>query len=74
MTLRTIPVDQPLFHLFSGGEKNALWVGAVTDAAMAQERIEEMARETPGRYFVFSSENEAVVAVVDSSSIARRTS
>jgi hypothetical protein len=46
-----------LYDIFSGAvDDDPLWLEAVKDLNAATVRMEERAREIPGRYFIFSSD------------------
>lgn len=56
------------FDIFSGVfERNALWVEAVQGLDHATKRMEQIASQKPGQYFVFCSTTHAVVASTDGS-------
>jgi len=58
--------DGAFFHIFSGtGSKDAVWVGAVRGLECARERLDEIAREKPGRYLLFSFASGVILATVD---------
>jgi hypothetical protein len=57
---------EPTFDIFRGTtDKDAVWVEAVTGLSDARRRMEEIAAATPGRYFVFGLESNAVLARID---------
>jgi hypothetical protein len=48
-------VEETTFDIFSGiPDKNALWLEAVTGLENARQRMDQIARKTPGDYFLFS--------------------
>jgi hypothetical protein len=56
-------MSEPKFDIFSGElDKNALWIETVEGLSNARERMEKMASEKPGRYFIFSASSHAVLA------------
>ena len=58
--------DEPLFHIYASAEDNrSEWLEAVPGLGNARERLEEIAREKPGRYFVLSPHSGATVAASD---------
>jgi hypothetical protein len=63
----------PAFDIFSGrfGEKGVLWLGAVGRLEDARARILNLATKQPGAYFVFDSDNQLLVAAVDTSPLMR---
>jgi hypothetical protein len=58
---------EPTFDIFRGtfADKNAMWVEAVNGLTAARERMEVIAAEQPGAYFLFSSMSHAVLAIVN---------
>lgn len=56
------------FDIFSGTiDDGPVWMEAVRGLTRAQQRMEEMAREHPGKYFVFSTFSHTVLALTDTS-------
>lgn len=57
------------FEIFQGHyrDRDAVWLGAVESLAAARDRMEAIAAETPGPYFVFSVYDCLVLAMVDTS-------
>ena len=63
-------MGQTIFDIFSGSEDNdARWIEVVEGLSNARQRIEELAADSPGRYFVFDSKTYSVVAQIDSRSV-----
>lgn len=57
---------QAKFDIFSGQiDKNAMWIETVEGLSNARERMERIAAEKPGQYFVFSSLTHSVLAQVE---------
>jgi hypothetical protein len=56
-------MPESTFDIFSGhlGE-DALWLEAVEGLSNARERMQKIAEQTPGAYFVFSSMGQSVLA------------
>lgn len=53
------------FDIFAGVfEQNAMWLEAVQGLDHAKTRMEQIASQKPGNYFVFCSATHAVVATV----------
>jgi hypothetical protein len=54
----------PKFDIFRGalGSTDLLWIEAVEGLGAAKQRMDEIAREQPGRYFVFYSHERTVLA------------
>jgi hypothetical protein len=59
----------PQFDIFAGepGEKNAMWVEAIEDLKVANDRLRALASEKPGKYFVFCVRTREIVSAVDTS-------
>ena len=57
----------PLFDIFQGhySGKNAIWVAAARGLAAARERMAQLAADKPGPYFVFSTRDQLVLAIID---------
>lgn len=64
----------PAFEIFRGHyrDKSAVWLEAVESLAAARARMEKIAAEAPGHYFVFSVHDRLVLAVVDTRMANRR--
>jgi hypothetical protein len=61
-----IRVKEPTFDIFSGAsDKDALWVEAVEGWSQAGERMEEIAAEKPGKYFLFSAASHSILARIE---------
>ncbi|HWF38236.1 MAG TPA: hypothetical protein VG322_06945 [Candidatus Acidoferrales bacterium] len=57
---------EPRFDIFSGHiDKNALWIETVEGLSNARERMEQIATEKPGQYFIFSPMSHAVLAQIE---------
>lgn len=57
------PEEVPKFDIFSGAsDRDAIWVCAVRGLANAKERMDEIAVERPGRYFIFNADERAILA------------
>jgi hypothetical protein len=63
----------PAFDIFIGrfGEKGLVWLGAVGRLEDARARILNLATKQPGAYFVFDSDNQLIVAALDTSPLMR---
>ncbi len=56
-------MSEPSFDIFSGAlDKNAIWLECVNGLSNARERMEQIAAEKPGRYFVFSIGSRSILA------------
>jgi hypothetical protein len=57
----------PTFHIFDGcfPGKDVLWLESVQGLAAAKERMEQIAAEKPGPYFVFNVPDKLVMATTD---------
>ena len=54
------------FDIFSGSpDKDAMWLEAVSGLSKARARMEELAQQVPGRYFVFSIHGHSLLATID---------
>jgi hypothetical protein len=65
---RTAPTrPEPLFDLFRGVPRTAdvIWIESVKGLAAARDRIDALAAERPGAYFVFSCADHSYLAIVD---------
>ena len=55
--------EVPKFDIFSGApDRDAIWVCAVRGLANAKERMDEIAIERPGRYFIFNAVERTILA------------
>jgi len=61
------------FDIFRGryGDKDVAWIEAVEGLAAARERMEEIAAEQPGDYFVFSAYDRRALAVINRKPVRR---
>jgi len=56
----------PTFDIFSGErDKNARWIEAVEGLAEANKRMQQLAAQNPGKYFIFYTGTHAVVASIE---------
>ena len=56
-------VKASVFDIFSGvADKNAVWVETVAGLSNARARMEAIAAQSPGQYFVFSRRNHTILA------------
>jgi len=54
------------YDVFSGApEEEVLWVEAVDGLNHAIDRMTQRSRENPGRYFVYNTSSQTVVASID---------
>jgi hypothetical protein len=59
-------MKEPTFDIFKGtSDKDAIWVEAVQGLAKACQRMEEIAENFPGEYFVFSQQSHSILARVN---------
>jgi hypothetical protein len=59
-------VKEPTFDIFSGeSEKDAVWMEAAEGLSKARVRIEEIAAGKPGKYFLFASTSQTILARVE---------
>lgn len=60
-------LEEPMFDIFTGNnDKDAVWVEAASVLSGARERMEQIAAEHPGQYFVFSQRTHCILARIDS--------
>jgi CheY-like chemotaxis protein len=60
--------DEPRFDIFAGPpDKDAMWLEAVTGLGKARDRMQTLASQFPGRYFVLSIYRHEVLAQIDTS-------
>jgi len=56
----------PKFDIFSGDrDKDAQWIEAVEGLAKANERMQQLAAQRPGKYFIFYTGTHTVVANIE---------
>jgi len=56
----------PNFDIFSGTpDVDALWIESVEGLSNARTRMLQIAAQKPGRYFIFSLENQAILAKIE---------
>jgi hypothetical protein len=61
--------SEPTYDIFSGAsDGEALWQCSVEGLRNAEIRMEQLAAKKPGRYFVYSTRDQAVVASIDTTS------
>lgn len=59
---------EPLFDIFSGGlDRDPLWIETVEGLSNARERMQQIAAQNPGSYFLFSVQTQAVLAQIETS-------
>ena len=55
-------MKEPTFEVFSGGpDRDAVWLESVEGFSNARERMEQIAEQKPGQYFVFSRQQDAIL-------------
>jgi len=70
-----IPMHKTTFDIWSGTpEKTGRCLETVTGLASAQERMLEIATETPGQYFIFSAWNGYILDQIDTREVVALTS
>src|SRR5579872_4186606 len=58
--------NEPRFDIFSGAtDKDTMWMESVEGLANARKRMEEIAAQVPGKYFVFSTGSHSILAQID---------
>ena len=65
-------MNVPWFDIFEGdfGNNDVLWIEAVEGLGAAKQRMDEIALERPGRYFVFYSQGHAVLASTNTTALS----
>jgi len=58
-----------VFDIFSGTQKNAAWIETVEGLSTARERLQQIAREKPGQYFIFSALTRISVCEIETFAI-----
>jgi hypothetical protein len=59
-------MKEPTFDIFAGEhDKDAMWIEAVAGLSKARERMEKIAKEKPGKYFLFSCTDHTVLARIE---------
>jgi len=58
-------MKEPIFDIFAGEFESGSWVDAVEGLSNARGRMEQIAAEKPGKYFLFSCTSQAVVARIE---------
>ena len=53
------------FDIFAGNESDPVWRETVFGLSNARERMEQLAAERPGPYFLFSSTTSAIVSRIE---------
>ena len=63
----------PMYHIFSGRfpETRVLWLESVVGFGAARERMQRLAAQKPGPYFIFSTNIHVVLATIDSTPAPR---
>lgn len=60
------PESVPKFDIFTGApDRDAVWVCAVRGLANAKERMDQIAAQRPGRYFIFYPPERTILAQVE---------
>jgi len=58
-------MKEPSFDIYSGvpdPDKDARWLASVEGLSSARERMEQIAAEKPGQYFVFNPATHSILA------------
>jgi len=58
-----------VFDIFSGTQKNAAWIETVEGLSAARERLQQIAGEKPGQYFIFSALTRISVCEIETFAI-----
>jgi hypothetical protein len=66
-------IREPVFDIFRGSpsSKDAVWVETVEGLAAARARMEQIAWEASGQYFLFSPRSHAILAKADNSRLLK---
>jgi hypothetical protein len=57
---------EPRLDIFSGTiDESPVWMEAVRGMVRARQRMNEMAEEAPGKYFIFSTFSHTILAITD---------
>lgn len=68
-------MSEPIFDIFRGStDKDAMWLEAVPGLASARQRMEEIAKDAPGPYFVFAPQSHSILARIDTRNAAQGSS
>jgi hypothetical protein len=58
--------SEPTFYIFAGeANRDAICLESVAGLAKARERMETLAEQVPGKYFIFSSYSYKVLVKID---------
>ena len=57
------------FDIFSGTPKRAMWIEAVEGLSNARERMQQIAGEQPGQYFLFCPSTHTSVCEIETFAI-----
>lgn len=61
--------EEPQFDIFFGAvDRYAVWVESVCGLSSARGRMEALAAEKPGIYFLFSSQSHTILGLIDTTS------
>ena len=59
-------MTEPTFDIFKGTtDRDAMWLDAVEGLSSARQRMEQLATDKPGQYFVYAASSRAVLARID---------
>lgn len=58
-------MQEPAFDILSGTPLKARWLESVAGFASARKRMNELAAQTPGQYFIFNAWNSYIIEQVD---------
>jgi len=62
------------FDLFRGSLDSPMWIEAALSLVAAKDRMIEIARKSPGQYFVFDSNSRVVMCSTDPAPSVRKRS
>jgi hypothetical protein len=62
-------VDDETFEIFSGApEETGLWVEGIEGLSNARQRVEQIAEEKPGKYFLLSGGSQSIITRIETRS------
>lgn len=58
-------MGEPKFEIFAGTPGKHVWIEAVCGLSNARQRMEEISKQMPGRYFIFSIVSRTILAQIE---------
>jgi hypothetical protein len=66
-------MQETAFDILSGTPQTKVkWLESVTGLANARKRINELAAQTPGQYFIFNAWNSCIIEQIDTQQSIQR--